>query len=72
MGETGFPQRNQPKKDYSRCTQKYNRIWMLEGSKPEVQERCDFGALASVYTMSVGFSKISKLISSQGLLLSGV
>ncbi|KAK4407625.1 movement protein [Sesamum angolense] len=41
---------------------KYNRVWMMEGSKPEeVQEWYEFGALASVHTMSPSFSEISKL-----------
>ncbi|KAL2237605.1 UNVERIFIED_CONTAM: hypothetical protein Sindi_0952200 [Sesamum indicum] len=41
---------------------KYNRVWMLEGSKPEdVREWYDFGVLASVHTMSPSFPEISKL-----------
>ncbi|KAL0440060.1 UNVERIFIED_CONTAM: hypothetical protein Slati_2489000 [Sesamum latifolium] len=43
-------------------SKKYNRVWMLEGSKPEeVREWYEFGALASVHTMSPSFSEISKL-----------
>ncbi|KAK4386159.1 movement protein [Sesamum angolense] len=41
---------------------KYNRVWMIEGSKPEeVREWYEFGALASVHTMSPSFPEISKL-----------
>ncbi|KAL0421215.1 UNVERIFIED_CONTAM: hypothetical protein Slati_3144400 [Sesamum latifolium] len=37
-------------------SKKYNRVWMLEGSKPEdVREWYEFGALASVHTMSPSF-----------------
>ncbi|KAL0373326.1 UNVERIFIED_CONTAM: hypothetical protein Sradi_3248300 [Sesamum radiatum] len=51
-----------PSKTIIETSKKYNRIWMLEGSKPEdVREWYDFGALASVHTMSPNFSKISKL-----------
>ncbi|KAL0453555.1 UNVERIFIED_CONTAM: hypothetical protein Slati_1333600 [Sesamum latifolium] len=43
-------------------SKKYNRVWMLEGSKPEdIREWYDFGALTSVHTMSPSFPKISKL-----------
>ncbi|KAK4411684.1 movement protein [Sesamum angolense] len=38
------------------------RVWMMEGSKPEeVREWYEFGALASVHTMSPSFPEISKL-----------
>ncbi|KAL2226503.1 UNVERIFIED_CONTAM: hypothetical protein Sindi_2009000, partial [Sesamum indicum] len=53
--------------DYQRKTiietsGKYNRVWMLEGSKSEdVREWYDFGALASVHTMSPSFPELSKL-----------
>ena len=51
-----------PSKTIIETSEKYNRVWMLEGSKPEdVREWYDFGALASVHTMSPSFSKISKL-----------
>ncbi|KAL2226698.1 UNVERIFIED_CONTAM: hypothetical protein Sindi_2028500 [Sesamum indicum] len=54
----------------SSAWQDYQRMWeklisrkgILEGSKPEdVREWYDFGALASVHTMSPSFLKISKL-----------
>ena len=36
-----------PGKTIIKTSRKYNRVWMLEGSKPEdVQEWYDFGALA--------------------------
>ncbi|KAL0287645.1 UNVERIFIED_CONTAM: hypothetical protein Sradi_7120000 [Sesamum radiatum] len=51
-----------PSKTIIETSGKYNRVWMLEGSKPEdVREWYDFGALASVHTMSPSFSEISKL-----------
>ncbi|KAL0444574.1 UNVERIFIED_CONTAM: hypothetical protein Slati_2180100 [Sesamum latifolium] len=51
-----------PSKTIIETSGKYNRVWMLEGSKPEdVREWYEFGALASVHTMSPSFSKISKL-----------
>ncbi|KAL0438937.1 UNVERIFIED_CONTAM: hypothetical protein Slati_2376700 [Sesamum latifolium] len=51
-----------PSKMITETSEKYNRVWMLEGSKPEdVREWYDFGALASVHTMSSSFSKILKL-----------
>ena len=51
-----------PSKTIIETSEKYNRVWMLEGSKPEdVREWYDFGAHASVYTMSPSFSEISKL-----------
>ncbi|KAL0303618.1 UNVERIFIED_CONTAM: hypothetical protein Sradi_6229900 [Sesamum radiatum] len=51
-----------PRKTLIKTSGKYNRIWMIEGSKPEeVREWYDFGALASVHTMSPSFPKISKL-----------
>ncbi|KAK4409898.1 movement protein [Sesamum angolense] len=38
------------------------QVWMMEGSKPEeVREWYEFGALASVHTMSPSFPEISKL-----------
>ncbi|KAL0321921.1 UNVERIFIED_CONTAM: protein SRG1 [Sesamum calycinum] len=38
------------------------RVWMMEGSKPqEVREWYEFGALASVHTMTPSFPEISKL-----------
>ncbi|KAL0361222.1 UNVERIFIED_CONTAM: hypothetical protein Sradi_3806700, partial [Sesamum radiatum] len=47
-----------PSKTIIETSDKYNRVWMLEGSKPEdVREWYDFGALASVHTMSPSFSK---------------
>ncbi|KAK4400899.1 putative enzymatic polyprotein [Sesamum angolense] len=47
----------------SSAWQVYQRmVWMMEGSKPEeVQEWYEFGALASVHTMSPSFPEISKL-----------
>ncbi|KAL2247183.1 UNVERIFIED_CONTAM: Enzymatic polyprotein [Sesamum indicum] len=51
-----------PGKTIIETSGKYNRVWMLEGSKPEdVREWYDFGALASVHTMSPSFLEISKL-----------
>ncbi|KAL0367106.1 UNVERIFIED_CONTAM: hypothetical protein Sradi_3600700 [Sesamum radiatum] len=51
-----------PSKTIIETSKKYNRVWMLEGSKPEdVKEWYDFGALASVHTMSPSFPEISKL-----------
>ncbi|KAL0313597.1 UNVERIFIED_CONTAM: Enzymatic polyprotein [Sesamum radiatum] len=51
-----------PSKTIIETSGKYNRVWMLEGSKPEdVREWYDFGALASVPTMSPSFPEISKL-----------
>ncbi|KAK4390099.1 hypothetical protein Sango_2073200 [Sesamum angolense] len=51
-----------PSKTIIETSGKYNRVWMLEGSKPEdVKEWYEFGALASVHMMSPNFSKISKL-----------
>ncbi|KAL0300184.1 UNVERIFIED_CONTAM: hypothetical protein Sangu_3135100 [Sesamum angustifolium] len=51
-----------PSKTISETSGKYNRVWMLEGSKPEeAREWYEFGALASVHTMSPSFLKISKL-----------
>ncbi|KAK4390442.1 putative enzymatic polyprotein [Sesamum angolense] len=51
-----------PSKTIIETSGKYNRVWMLEGSKPEeVRKWYEFGALASVYTMSPSFPKISKL-----------
>ncbi|KAK4391518.1 movement protein [Sesamum angolense] len=51
-----------PSKTIIETSGKYNRVWMMEGSKlEEVREWYEFGALASVYTMSPSFSKISKL-----------
>ncbi|KAL2248350.1 UNVERIFIED_CONTAM: hypothetical protein Sindi_2687300 [Sesamum indicum] len=51
-----------PSKTIIETSGKYNRAWMLEGSKPEdVREWYDFGALASVHTMSPCFSEMSKL-----------
>ncbi|KAL0448618.1 UNVERIFIED_CONTAM: hypothetical protein Slati_1418200 [Sesamum latifolium] len=51
-----------PSKTIIETSRKYNRVWMLEGSKPEdVREWYDFGALASVHTMSPSFLEISKL-----------
>ncbi|KAL0462123.1 UNVERIFIED_CONTAM: hypothetical protein Slati_0099900 [Sesamum latifolium] len=47
-----------PSKTIIETSEKYNRVWMLEGSKPEdVREWYEFGALASVHTMSPSFSK---------------
>ncbi|KAL0428386.1 UNVERIFIED_CONTAM: hypothetical protein Slati_3013400 [Sesamum latifolium] len=52
-----------PSKTIIETSKKYNIVWMLEGSKPEdVREWYDFGALASVHTMSPNFPKISKLL----------
>ncbi|KAL0410850.1 UNVERIFIED_CONTAM: movement protein [Sesamum latifolium] len=51
-----------PSKTIIEISGKYNRVWMLERSKPEdVREWYDFGALTSVHTMSPSFPKISKL-----------
>ncbi|KAL0401371.1 UNVERIFIED_CONTAM: hypothetical protein Slati_4167000 [Sesamum latifolium] len=51
-----------PSKTIIKTSRKYNRVWMLEGSKPEdVREWYEFGALASVHTMSPSFLEISKL-----------
>ncbi|KAL0311555.1 UNVERIFIED_CONTAM: hypothetical protein Sangu_2450200 [Sesamum angustifolium] len=51
-----------PSKTIIETSGKYNRVWMLEGSKPEdVKEWYEFGALASVRTMSPSFLEISKL-----------
>ncbi|KAL0402270.1 UNVERIFIED_CONTAM: Enzymatic polyprotein [Sesamum latifolium] len=51
-----------PSKTIIETSRKYNRVWMLEGSKLEdVREWYDFGALASLHTMSSSFLKISKL-----------
>ncbi|KAL0293900.1 UNVERIFIED_CONTAM: putative enzymatic polyprotein, partial [Sesamum angustifolium] len=51
-----------PSKTIIETSGKYNRVWMLEGSKPEdVKEWYEFGALASVHTMSPSFPEISKL-----------
>ncbi|KAL0394738.1 UNVERIFIED_CONTAM: hypothetical protein Slati_4440000 [Sesamum latifolium] len=51
-----------PSKTIIKTSKKYNRVWMLEGSKPEdVRKWYDFGVLASVHTMSPSFLKISKL-----------
>ncbi|KAK4386102.1 Enzymatic polyprotein [Sesamum angolense] len=51
-----------PSKTIIETSEKYNRVWMLEGSKPEdVKEWYEFGALASVHTMSPSFPEISKL-----------
>ncbi|KAL2251502.1 UNVERIFIED_CONTAM: Enzymatic polyprotein [Sesamum indicum] len=51
-----------PGKTIIETSEKYNRVWILEWSKPEdVREWYNFGALASVHTMSPSFSKISKL-----------
>ncbi|KAK4407412.1 putative enzymatic polyprotein [Sesamum angolense] len=51
-----------PSKTIIETTGKYNRVWMMEGSKPEeVREWYEFGPLASVHTMSPSFPKISKL-----------
>ncbi|KAL0367451.1 UNVERIFIED_CONTAM: hypothetical protein Sradi_3635200 [Sesamum radiatum] len=50
-----------PSKTIIETSRKYNRVWMIEGSKPEeVREWYNFGALASVHTMSPSFSKIAK------------
>ncbi|KAK4383296.1 movement protein [Sesamum angolense] len=51
-----------PSKTVIETSEKYNRVWMMEGSKPEeVREWYEFGALASVHTMSPSFPEISKL-----------
>ncbi|KAK4382842.1 hypothetical protein Sango_2834700 [Sesamum angolense] len=51
-----------PSKTVIETSGKYNRVWMMEGSKPEeVREWYEFGALASVHTMSPSFPEISKL-----------
>ncbi|KAK4382175.1 hypothetical protein Sango_2898200 [Sesamum angolense] len=51
-----------PSKTIIETTGKYNRVWMMEGSKPEeVREWYEFGALASVHTMPPSFPEISKL-----------
>ncbi|KAK4410469.1 hypothetical protein Sango_0119900 [Sesamum angolense] len=51
-----------PSKTIIETTGKYNRVWMMEGSKPEeVREWYEFGALASVHTMSPSFPEISRL-----------
>ncbi|KAL0297708.1 UNVERIFIED_CONTAM: hypothetical protein Sradi_6822900 [Sesamum radiatum] len=51
-----------PSKTIIETSGKYNRVWMLEGSKPEeAREWYEFGALASVHTMSPSFLEISKL-----------
>ncbi|KAL0394881.1 UNVERIFIED_CONTAM: Enzymatic polyprotein [Sesamum latifolium] len=51
-----------PSKMIVETSERYNRVWMLEGSKLEdVREWYDFGALALVHTISPSFSKISKL-----------
>ncbi|KAK4383771.1 movement protein [Sesamum angolense] len=51
-----------PSKTIIETSGKYNRVWMMEGSKPEeVREWYEFGALASVHTTSPSFPKISKL-----------
>ncbi|KAL2248174.1 UNVERIFIED_CONTAM: hypothetical protein Sindi_2669700 [Sesamum indicum] len=45
-----------------KTSETYNRVWMLEGWKPEdVREWYDFGALALVHTLSPSFPEISKL-----------
>ncbi|KAK4404159.1 hypothetical protein Sango_0784500 [Sesamum angolense] len=51
-----------PSKTIIETSGKYNRVWMMEGSKPEeVREWYEFGALASVHTMSPSVPEISKL-----------
>ncbi|KAL0427801.1 UNVERIFIED_CONTAM: hypothetical protein Slati_2954900 [Sesamum latifolium] len=51
-----------PNKTIIETSRKYNRVWILEGSKPEdVREWYDCGALASDNTISPIFSEISKL-----------
>ncbi|KAL0320228.1 UNVERIFIED_CONTAM: hypothetical protein Sradi_5284300 [Sesamum radiatum] len=50
-----------PSKTIIKTSEKYNRVCMLEGSKPEDVREWYFGALALVHTMSPNFSKISKL-----------
>ncbi|KAK4411757.1 movement protein [Sesamum angolense] len=62
VGKINFSQRCQPSKTIIETTGKYNRVWMMEGSKlEEVREWYEFGALASVHTMSPSFPEISKL-----------
>ncbi|KAL0349704.1 UNVERIFIED_CONTAM: Polyprotein P3 [Sesamum radiatum] len=52
-----------PSKTIIETSGKYNRVWMMEGSKSEeVREWYEFGALASVHTMSPSFLEISKLL----------
>ncbi|KAL0301918.1 UNVERIFIED_CONTAM: hypothetical protein Sradi_6468600 [Sesamum radiatum] len=47
-----------PSKTIIETSGKYNRVWIMEGSKPEeVREWYEFGALASVHTMSPSFPK---------------
>ncbi|KAL0291337.1 UNVERIFIED_CONTAM: hypothetical protein Sradi_7029000 [Sesamum radiatum] len=51
-----------PSKTIIETSGKYNKVWMMEGSKPEeIREWYEFGALASIHTMSPNFPKISKL-----------
>ncbi|KAL0336711.1 UNVERIFIED_CONTAM: hypothetical protein Sradi_4883000 [Sesamum radiatum] len=51
-----------PSKTIIETFEKYNRVWMMEESKPEeVREWYEFGALASVHTTSPSFLEISKL-----------
>ncbi|KAK4403209.1 movement protein [Sesamum angolense] len=51
-----------PRKTIIEIYEKYNRVWILEGSKSkEVRECYEFGALASVHIMSPSFLEISKL-----------
>ncbi|KAL0349956.1 UNVERIFIED_CONTAM: hypothetical protein Sradi_4144800 [Sesamum radiatum] len=51
-----------PRKTIIETSGKYNRVWMMEGSKSEeVREWYEFGALALVHTMSPNFSEVSKL-----------
>ncbi|KAL0419194.1 UNVERIFIED_CONTAM: hypothetical protein Sradi_1332900 [Sesamum radiatum] len=51
-----------PSKTIIETSEKYNRVWMMEGSKiEEVREWYEFGALALVHTMSLSFPEISKL-----------
>ncbi|KAK4407362.1 putative enzymatic polyprotein [Sesamum angolense] len=51
-----------PSKTIIETTGKYNRVWIMEGTKhEEVREWYEFGALASVHTMSPSFPEISKL-----------
>ncbi|KAK4390247.1 hypothetical protein Sango_2088000 [Sesamum angolense] len=51
-----------PSKTIIETSEKYNRVWIMEGSKPEeVREWYEFAALASVHTMSPSFLKISTL-----------
>ncbi|KAL2248329.1 UNVERIFIED_CONTAM: hypothetical protein Sindi_2685200, partial [Sesamum indicum] len=50
-----------PGKSIIKTFEKYNRVWMLEGSKPEdAREWYDFVDLASFNTMSESFSNILK------------